>query len=307
MKNLINYYYGLIINEFRKKEDNYEFSIKNQKYEFILFEDDINKLNNVYYKVLSSGNYCHEIILNKDSSIITIFNNKPYILFLKKINIDKEIDIDEILNFNIKVYNEDDLELKNKWMMKIDYYEYQMNELSNKYRLLKFSFDYYIGLSECAIELLDYIDFNNIDYYVVHKRIKYRQTVDEYLNPKEFIIDSRVRDICSYFKIYNINEKISDNFVINCLNAINFNKDEAILFLARLIYPSYYFDLYDKIIQDKLSEERIEFYTKKSDSFERFIKSIYTYLKNRYSIPQIEWLESNQYLQHQQLLGFRLL
>ena len=49
--------------------------------------------------------------------------------------------------------------------------------------------------------------------------------------------------------------------------------------------------MYDKIIQEKISEEKIEYYTKKNESYESFLKTIYNYFKINYKIPEIEWLE----------------
>ena len=60
--------------------------------------------------------------------------------------------------------------------------------------------------------------------------------------------------------------------------------------MARLLYPSYYFDMYDEIIQDKLSEDKIDVYIKKNLNYETFLKQVYGYLKNRHNIPEIEWL-----------------
>ena len=72
---------------------------------------------------------------------------------------------------------------------------------------------------------------------------------------------------------------------------MNFNYSESLMFFARLLYPSYYFDMYDQIIQNKISEEKINFYIKKNSYYEEFLKIIYKYLKNKFKVPEIEWLE----------------
>ena len=76
------------------------------------------------------------------------------------------------------------------------------------------------------------------------------------------------------------------------IEKLQFDDNEIILFLARLLYPSYYFDMYDKIIQEKIREEKINYYVKKNISYEIFLKQIYNYLKQIYKLPQIEWLEN---------------
>ncbi len=291
MKNLINYYYNLLITEFRKIDDYFIFDIDNNRYEFLFFDRDVNKLYRIYNLLISRNKYCHEIIINKDNSIITFYDNKPYILIKKNIYLNSLVTLDEILNYDIKVYDNHKFNWSELWKSKIDYYEYQMNQLGFKYKLLKQSFSYYIGLSETAITLLNYINDDKIDNYICHNRINYKEEMDNFLNPTNIVIDNITRDIAAYFKVNYINELITIDEVINDLNKINLSYNESILLLSRLLYPSYYFDMYDKIIQDKISEEKINYYIEKNVYYETFLKQIYKYLKFRYKIPEIEWME----------------
>ena len=63
------------------------------------------------------------------------------------------------------------------------------------------------------------------------------------------------------------------------------------LFLARLIYPTYYFDLYEEIIKKIKEDEEIKKITNKVDDFEKIIKKVYNYYKTFLPISKIEWLE----------------
>ncbi len=292
MKNLISYYYNLIINEIRKIDDYYNFEIDGKKYCFLPYYGDINNLYNIYTLLIRNNKYCHQIILNKDNSIVTVYENKPYILIKKNIYLLNKVTMDEILSYDSIVYYEKNINWKDLWKEKIDYYEYQMNQLGFKYKLLKNSFSYYIGLSETAISLLNYLDKGKITYYISHKRVNYKENMDDFLNPLNIIIDNRTRDIAEFLKFNYINDAIDFDDVLKSLNMLNLTYNECILLLARLIYPSYYFDIYDKIIQERLSEEKITFYTKKNVYYETFLKNIYKYLKSRVRLPQIEWLES---------------
>lgn len=292
MKNLINYYYNLNIIDFRKSGEHFIFEIDGKKYEFIPFFGDINEFYKNYLILINNNKYCHEVIVNKDNSLTTFYNNNHYILLRKNISIDKQVDINEIINYDILVYSDTNLNWKKLWSEKIDYYEYQMSQLAFKYKSFKNSFDYYIGLSETAISLLNYIDGDNINYYVCHKRIKQNQKLDEFFNPLNIIIDSRVRDIAEYIKINIINDIIGIEEVTYYIENLNFSYTEILLLMSRLLYPSYYFDVYDSVIQGKSSEEEIKPYIKKNISYETFLKSIYKFIKNKYRIPQIEWLDS---------------
>lgn len=292
MKNLINYYYGLLINDFRKINEHFIFEIDDKRYEFIPFYGDINKFYKNYLVLVNNNKYCHQVMFNKDKNLLTIYNNKPYLLLKKNIVIDKKVDLNEIINYDIPVYGVNSLNLKKLWKDKIDYYEYQMSQLAIKYRTLKNSFDYYVGLSETAIALLNYIDTNDIKYYICHKRIKLNEKLDEFFNPTNIVVDSRVRDIAEYIKINYFNEMLEMKDILYYLDNLNLSYTESLLFMSRLLYPSYYFDMYDQIIQEKMSEEKIDFYIKKNTSYEIFLKKIYNHLKNKYKIPEIEWLES---------------
>lgn len=294
MKNLINYYYNMIVNDFKKIDNYYLFEIDSIKYSFFEYDGNIDELYNIYTIVINNDKYCHEIIINKDNKIVTFYQNKPYILIKKNIYLNTFVTLSEIINYDVPIYimgKTRKIIWDELWMNKIDYYEYQMNELGNKYPKLKLSFNYYIGLSECAINLLKYINNGDISLYITHKRIIYKEKMDDFLNPVNIMIDTRIRDIAEYFKINYINGKFKIEDIIKEIDMLNLSYNECILLLSRLIYPSYYFDIYDKIIQEKVSEEKIDFYIEKNVYYETFLKNIYKYLKNIYKIPSIEWLE----------------
>ena len=292
MKNLIGYYYNLALGEFKKKDDYYVFEIDGKNYQFVPFFGDSNILYKIYLIIKSSNIYCHEIILNKDNSILTLYNNKFYLLIKHNINIDKYVDINEIINYDIITRGEYKLNWKNLWKDKIDYYEYQMSQIAFKYPILKSTFNYYIGLTESAIALLNYVEKSKINYHICHRRIRYKEKLCEFFNPIEIIIDNRARDIAEYIKINYINDNLDIREIYGIINFSSFDYNEIILFMSRLLYPSYYFDLYDRIIQGKLSEKKIEFYINKNSTYEQLLKEIYSYLKNKNfaTLPEIDWL-----------------
>lgn len=291
MKNLINYYYGILINDFKKINDKFVFVVEGKDYEFIPFYGNVNKFYDNYLLLISNKKYCHEILFNKDNNLLTIYNNKQYILFKKNICIDNFVNLKEIVNYDVRVHGEYSFDWKKLWIEKIDYYEYQMSQLASKYKTLKNSFDYYIGLSETAISLLNYINEKNIKYYICHKRISENEKLDSFFSPVNIIIDSRVRDIAEFIKALYFNKKINLENIIYNIDNLSFDYTESVLFLSRMIYPSYYFDIYDQIMQEKISEEKIEMYIKKNASYETFLKQLYEYIKTKYKLPQIEWLE----------------
>lgn len=292
MKNFINYYYNLLVSEVRKIDELYILNINNIEYEFTPYYGDSNKLYEKYLIVINNGRYLHEIIFNRNNSIISIYENKPYILLKKNLNSSEKIDLNFMLNYDVMLNENSNIQWKNMWIEKIDYYEYQIKEMGFKYKIVKKSFNYYIGLSELAISILNYVKYDELKSYIAHRRIKFKETISSFCNPLNIVIENRVRDISEYIKINYINEAINLEEVFGFIDKINLNRSEALLMLARLIYPSYYFDIYDKIIQGKIDENKISIYIEKNTYYESFLKKIYIFFKQKYIIPEIEWLEN---------------
>ena len=178
----------------------------------------------------------------------------------------------------------------NLWSIKNDYLEYQLNQLRKKSKILKNSFDYYIGLGETAITLINTTHDNNIKT-VCHKRIKYNDTIFDFYNPLNIIIDAKVRDIAEYLKTKffagddittDLNRFLSDD---------KLNTNDHLIFLARMIYPTYYFDLFEEIISGKASDEEIKIITDLSSNYEILLKKLYKYYRKTLNIEPIEWLE----------------
>lgn len=288
MKNVINYFYGIVVNDFTKRDNNFIFYIGKNRFEFIQFYGERNQLLNTYYSLKNYNRDCDEIIFNKNNDLLTTFQNIPYIL-LKKTNINTDIiDVDDIINYDCNIYFNEKLDWKKLWINKLDYYEMQLKEVELKYPLLNESFSYYFGMSEIAINLLNYVNYKNIDNCIAHKRLEIKSDL---YNPLNVIFDSKTRDLAEFIKANFFKDKISNEFVIEILNKVNLSKDEMLLFLSRLIYPSYYFDLYEKIYNGKEDEKTLNKIIKKNALYEAFLKNLYNYIKPWYRIPQIEFLE----------------
>lgn len=289
MKNLINYFYGIQINEYKKRDNSFYFIDNKNEFEFVEFYGDINNLINLFSFLKQSNIEVDEIILNNQNSFLTDYENKTYILLKKNNNNRGDINLEAIQNYDINTYIKGKINWKDLWKEKIDYYEFQLEETGINYPLLKETFSYYVGLSEIAINLLNYIDLNNVELYISHKRL---ENAYDLFNPLNIILDSKSRDIAEYIKKIFYDKKISESFISEKIGKHFFTNNEAILFMSRLIYPSYYFDMYEKIYDKKDTEENLKKVTKKNTEYEVFLKKIYIFLKRKYDIPQIEFLEN---------------
>lgn len=300
MNNIISYYYGFNNVKVYRLNDKYYFNYNNDIYFFLNIMMPLNIIDNVkkiYSELISKNIFTNKIVLNTQGQMITMLNNESYVLVKDETN-GKKISINDILflqnnTFNI-LNNRDNISTKwiNLWSQKIDNYEFQFKEISGKYKLLSESIYYYIGLGENAISYLVNNKISINSSVVSHRRIDCFMNSFDFYNPINYILDSRVRDFSEYIKSMFFHEDISFNSIMNYLNYLNFNREEYILFISRLLFPTYFFDIYDDIVGNGSSEETIKKILNKNDDYISFLKNIFYFIiyTKRVNIPVIEWI-----------------
>lgn len=293
MKNFINYYYNLNIFNIHQRGKDYYFKINDEIYSLVMITD-ISELNDIFKLseyLNQNDNSFHKIIVNINNQIITKINEKNYIL-LKLGNITKEVEINKIIEINNINVPLDKLRRTNweeMWIAKLDYFEYQISQIGKKYPLIRESFNYYLGLGELAISIFNNTTKNSLYLSLSHKRI------NDLYNPLNLIIDFRVRDIAEYFKFRFFENKFDETELNLFLFNNNLTNSEKVIFLARMLFPTYYFDLYEKIINNELKEENIKKIIARVNEYERILSKIYIHFKNGNNL-QIDWLDNiNQY------------
>lgn len=307
MKNTVDYYYNIRIDNLIKSNKDYYFFINSEEYHLIKYNRPIEDASSLYklnLEMLKRNMLVHKIILNKDNQVITLINNIPYVLIKLCIYKNQTVNLSDInymqnMTYNIefeKSLNRDDwIKL---WSDKIDYYEYQINQLGKEYPILCDSLSYYIGLGENAISYLVNNSNNEKELLVVsHKRIKINDGSFEFYNPLNFIIDNRVRDVSEYIKESFFNDKFSSNELKKYLINNNLSKSEYIHLFSRLLFPTYYFDMYDEIINTKIDENIILKILNKIHDYEMFLISMYKYIiyEKKVRIEPLEWLLKNDF------------
>lgn len=303
MKNNIMYYYNLPIDNIYQNNDYYYFDIRNERYELVIYTRDIKEQQAIYElnkKMIMSNILVHEIIPNKDNYIVTIINNIPYILYKIYINKEKEISLSELTYLSNYNFEYDDI-LKREnwdtlWAKKIDYLEYQINQIGKKYPILVDSFSYFVGMAENAIS---YVKNTNLEVkkeqtdinVISHRKIKECNKLNCIYDPLNIVIDHKSRDLAEYIKtsFFKNNIKIFEELDQYFSNHYFSLYGIRILF-ARILYPSFYFDTYEEIILNKKNESSILEISNKIKEYEIYLKNIYLYLKRFYDIPEIEWL-----------------
>lgn len=317
MKNAINYYYNLILGDIHQNDKFYYFDYDNARYILIAYNGDVNVLNDIYNLHLNlhqNGIYVHQIVLNRDNQIITLINGIPYVLmkakyYEGKVNYGMVVSflntpVDKILNFNNRESFVNKISKRNNnsllerinwgalWAEKNDYLEYQISQLGQRYQNIRDSFSYYIGLGETGIQLVNSLPIDTQIKVIAHRRINSEDTVFDLYNPLNLIMDSRVRDVSEYFKTSFFNGKNIDKELDHFLKFANLNESEYMLFLARMLYPTYYFDLFEDIISGKKDDKEMKKITNLASDYEILLKRIYRYYKSMFNLQPIEWLDT---------------
>lgn len=303
MKNVINFYYNMNVMNVYELGNKFYFNYNNKDYYFMAFDrkiEDAQGIYNLYVELKNRGIITNSIVVNKDNQIITFLDKRPYILIRDDVS-NRFITINDIIyiqNNTVKTINDRKLFRNNwinLWQIKINYYEEQMNNISNKYCILKNSIDYYIGLGENAISYLVYNKIKNDNVCLSHIRIDLNKNAFDFYNPINYIIDNRVRDISEYIKNLYFYDNVGCDMIIYYLNYLNLNKEEYILLISRLLFPTYYFDVYDKILIGNLDEKIIEPIINKTNNYINLVKQImlFAIYQKGFNIPFIDWIIKN--------------
>lgn len=304
MKETLEYYYGLDIESIEELDGKYHFKIENQDYFFVFYNRGIEELEdiiNVSNEMVKKGINVHKILINKNNSFLTKVGEYNYILFVVS-NLNEEYDIFDMVKISEKLVlnnNKSNLYRNNwgtLWSEKIDYFEYQVRELSIEKDVVKNSFSYYIGMAENAIS---YVNNTNMKYggdayriVLSHRRVFYPNYKLNYLNPLSFVFDLEVRDIAEYLKAMFFQKDIS--FCLDELSSYlkirHLSLYEFQMLYARLLYPTYYFDVYEGVMNKNGDEEELVNIIKKCDSYEEFLKKAYLEISKYAKIDKIEWI-----------------
>ena len=300
MKNIINYFYNLNITKLTNKDNIYSFYDNDELYHFYIYNNNIKNLDLTkdIDDSLKKDTLIHEIIINKDNSIITYYNNIPYILCKINININKPITLGEInylsskviiTNSKITYHSWQDL-----WSIKMDYLEKVINENGKKYPIIVDSFNYFVGMAENAISYYNNLSNKEVDnnsLVISHRIININDTVYAIYDPVNIIIDHKARDIAEYIKYSFFSDNTNIFKELNVYFKYNYyTKDDVVMLLARVLYPSFYFNMYEDIMINNKEEKIITNITSKLDKYELYLARVFKYFNNFYNLPVPEWL-----------------
>ena len=306
MKNLINYYYNIELEEEPvKTKDFYSFVKENKKYYFVPFNrkyEDILDLNTIINTFKLKKIDLHQILMNRDGLFLTKFGENNYILMEVSDSELDEYNLKDIIKFcRINKLNSQTLSCyqnnwANLWSEKIDYMEYQIHELGKSKPIILDSFSYFVGMAENAISYVNIVSRNtpsdlSNEVNIVHRRIFVPNYKLNYFNPLSLLIDLEVRDVAEFLKslfFYN-SEMALDNLKYYLTTKV-FSYYSLGMLYARLLFPTYYFDIYEKVILNEEDEEKLLTVINKTEEYKTFLTQAYYEITKYTKIPKIEWL-----------------
>lgn len=283
MRNTIRYYY--LFDDIYVSKINYTNYIKykNKIYVFaeILNQDMVLEA----YQLTKDYPEYEKIIVNKDKSIFTPYNNKIYVLIEKKQS-NAFPPLREVSSTTKLLLDRTNWSLL--WSKKVDYYEYQFKHIKGLYKSIDESFEYYIGMTESSISYINY----NIGKTNLKKCLcRNRMVEKEYYNPLNIVIDHRSRDIGESLKTMFWNNNYNTRKIKSTLSQIDLTIENCMLIYARLLYPSYYFDAYEMTITNRTDETNIKKIISRIEEYEKFVSEVFSILQGfNKNLVKIEWL-----------------
>lgn len=291
MKNKIEFFYNIKIAEIKNYElysiissdgNNYILKKINNPEELLHDNLKINEIRKVIFLLP---------VLNKNNNYITMIDEKKYILL--KVNAENYNLYDHMPVFTLP--NNEEKYTSTLWCEKNDYFRKQLiNFFTGADVTLINLFNYYSGMAENAIAIMRKYEESIIGTkrYLSHSRIYYPNNTINFYDPTEYIIDYKSRDYAEYIKSKIMKgEEINLNLMVQKIREFQYDEYDIIVFYCRLLYPTYFFDYFEKnLLKIDDFDSRESFFDKVCE-YEKIIKKIYfECLQINPGLPKIEWL-----------------
>lgn len=297
MKNVLKFYYDIIVDKYTVSDEEYYFEYNNNYYMFIPNRRNSSLDINFLKEYELYDQYTYKIVFDKYNDFEVEYNNQKYVLLWCDYDYDTCIFLDDLLKNNGYVGDTSYVKSWGQlWSERNNFYESQIHEYGKKNKLIYNSFSYYYYMAENAIAYINnseklYAEKEK-EYSIVRRKMEYPIKRKQFLNPLNYIVDLKVRDYAEYIKNIFFFDDIENHFddvhiIIKNIKATSYNYS---MFFARLLYPNYYFNEYDKIINYNKSSDKMNVIVNKSEEYKLFLNDIYKYLAKIKPIDKIDWL-----------------
>lgn len=249
--------------------------------------NELNELYTILNKYELSNHY-YEIMKTKDNQLSILYRGIEYALLKipKENNHKLEEKLKKVIELKDTIYILDRSNWYFLWSKKNDYMEYKYEHIKNKYKLIDETIHYYLGMSETAISYLNNTADINKKLTITHRRLD----PEKINNPLNIIIDRKERDISEYLKYIFIRQINTPQKVKEVILNIEPNKYSFHRIYSRLLYPTYYFDIYDNIEIGIEREEKLQEIINRIDEYEIYLRDIYNIMTTKFQIKKIDWL-----------------
>ena len=299
MKNVINNFYKLFPVKLYSTDNGFRFFVKDYEYLFMTYSGDVSNLNvladvsnRLYYKKIYVNTFVPTVLGNLFAEV----DGENYVLLRINGALRDNYTLKDVSKFNYSLssYNYN-LNIKPwylVWSDKVDLLENTIADLNKEYPLLQEIFPYYLGMAENAISYCKdvFLKEDKLLITINHNRVGVDNTFLYLYNPLTFTFDYDVRDIAEYIKNKFIFHSFDFSEIEELLNSHKFSRSSLMLLFARLMYPSYFFDLCKLILEGEKDESVLDKVILKSEEYEDLLNDIYFLINKYYNIPKIEWL-----------------
>lgn len=266
MNDILKEYYGIEIEEYKEYNSGILFFVNDSNYYLtkIYFDKTlVDKCYEFYLFLKARKIKIHDFVFNKENELLS----DGYILF-KLNDFIEQVTFNDIYLFSNIVVNEykDYIGMIDFWYKKIDYLEKQVTELS-KNKLVNYSFDYFVGISELLLMFYKNNHFDQTDnIYLVHRTLNSLDSI-EFYNPLNIIGGDKYKDIISYIRLQ------SDwDLFLELLDKVNDN--DKIYVFVRMCFPFRYFALVSDIVLDGQSDEELAILLSKINEYEKYLGEV---------------------------------
>ena len=301
MNNELIYYYNLQIKEvYPKNEDYLIFTSNDQIFLLKKFNKELININEVLqltkkYNIKSSNYYA--LVNNRYNNVVSQISEKEYVLLNVKGILNDIIDIRNIYS-NLYIYRGLETAFNNNWgnlwQKRVDYIEYQIGQLGKEKKEVINSFGFFSGLAENAISFINInkVNYKNCKVSLCHRRILYPNVGIDYNNILYLKPDYEVRDMAEYIKSKVIIDDNVDKDLNYVINSCGYNDDDLKLFMARLMFPSKYFDLVEDILVSNKDENSIEKYVEGINTYTNMLCDAYLEINKKNTLIIPDWLKT---------------
>lgn len=284
MKDFIFANYNFVVN---KIFDNY-FFVGDEKvliekyYGDIKVLDELYRVSNLLY---FKNKHISTFLLNKENLIYTKKDN--YYIILLKIN-DRESYIS--LNYLLNEFIDNklpELNLINKISDDIDSFEEKLQSFNSEFKLLQDSCNYFIGMSENAIELLN--EYSYVGNDIVHNISFDSFNIESINNPLYLVKSNKLFDITNYIKYCFFKKVLDYDELYLIIKSLNSEYEECVFF-SLMMFSNYYFDMANKIISKEYEEKKINLFINSIEMYRELLIYCKSNLKQCKTIQMINWL-----------------